>query len=412
MRNHANGQKYSAVTLHIHLQNNDDIRAFRDPNGLGRKWYMCQVPVDEIHRARIEFGPNPRNQNTGTKVFEGIQATLTQKSPWFLFYSKGIVINADEAEYDNRSKVLTIRLRRNDNDPWTSPGGNADGGHLQRAILDAIDSGTWSNPTKDGERAFVKLEVLTNIPNDELDDLVGARNTNLQVNELSLAVLGEKLDWLIDALDKEGVNREIAWRQFEEGKVIPGQDVIAYLSLINPVITERERLRCYSGPGKLIQDLRHDEKLMAGLERCEPIAFEWLRFVDFLHASCENWYDKMRTTRDEDDKKSGFGQLKGITIRGHRLVFLREEIRYAVAKPWLLPVAGAFASYAHSEKPEEWRAVANTVGHILLERIIEFTNAERNNLNAVGKRQFVWGGLASEVKAAFSDRRAARAINA
>jgi hypothetical protein len=400
--------KYSSVTIKIHVPQ-EDIRAFRDPNGLGRKWYMCQIPVDAIHNARIEFGPNPRNQNIGTKVFEGIQNTLAEKPAWFLYYSKGIVVNADEASYDNSTEDLSFRLRRNDDDLWNSPGGNADGGHLQRAIFDALN-GIWKNSDKPSERAYVKLEVLTGIADDELDELVGARNTNLQVDELSLAVLGDKLDWLIDVLDAEGVNREIAWRQFEKGKEIRGQDVIASLSLINPAFTEKERLRCYSGPGKLIQDLRHDDQLMAGLIGCKQIAFEWLQFVDYLHASFEQWYDQSRTTREGEDRKSGFGNLKGITIRDHKLVFLRKEIRYSAAKPWVLPVAGAFAQLAHAEKPEEWRAIADIVGPVLLDRIIEFTNAERNNLNAVGKRQYVWGSLASEVKSVFADRRLARAV--
>lgn len=121
MRTSKTPETYSQVTIKIHVPQ-EDIRAFRDPNGLGRKWYMCQVPVDEIHRARIEFGPNPRNQNTGTKVFEGIQNTLTQKPAWFLYYSKGIVVNADEASYDNKTETLSVRLRRNDDEPWSSPG--------------------------------------------------------------------------------------------------------------------------------------------------------------------------------------------------------------------------------------------------------------------------------------------------
>jgi len=410
MKSINSASKYSSVTIKIHVPQ-EDIRAFRDPNGLGRKWYMCQIPVDAIHKARIDFGPNPRNQNIGTKVFEGIQNTLAEKPSWFLYYSKGIVVNADEASYDNSTEELSFRLRRNDDEPWMSPGGNADGGHLQRAIFDALN-GTWKNSDKPSARAYVKLEVLTGIADDELDELVGARNTNLQVDELSLAVLGDKLDWLIEELDAAGVNREIAWRQFEKGRVIRGQDVIATLSLINPAFTEKERLRCYSGPGKLIQDLRHDDKLMAGLISCKGIAFEWLQFVDYLHASFEQWYDKSRTTREGEDWTSGFGKLTGITVREHRLVFLREDIRYSAAKPWVLPVAGAFAQLARTEKPEEWRAIADIVGPVLLERIIEFTNAEKNNLNAVGKRQFVWGGLASEVKSVFADRRLARAVKA
>lgn len=403
MRTNKTAEKYSLVEIHIRVRE-EDIRAFRDPNGLGRKWYMCQVPVEEIYRAKIEFGPNPRNQNTGTKVFEGIHDTLTRKPAWFLYYSKGIVVNADDASYNNKTKILTIRLRRNDAELWSSPGGNADGGHLQRAIMNALGVEKWSNPTETEERAFVKLEVLTGIPNDELDDLVGARNTNLSVNELSLAVLGEKLDWLIDILKHNGVNDEIAWRQFEPGKEITGQEVLAYLSLLNPEMTERERIRCYSSAGRLISELRHEERLMAGLRKTGKVAFEWLRFVDYIQDSFEDWYEESLETGDT----SGFGRLKGITRHDdsdHRLVFIQKNINYTVSKPWMMPIAGAFAQFALKEKPEVWEAVADKAGPVLVERIIEMTAAERFNLNAVGKRAYIWGALAAEVKTAYLQHR-------
>src|SRR5438552_3453470 len=113
----------------------EDIRTFRDPNGMERKWYMVQLPVDEVHRARMLFGPNPRNQNLETKVSQGIFTTLKEIPAWFLYYSKGIVINAERVEYNKESEELKVYLRVNDDDPWRSPDGNLDGGHIQKAIL-------------------------------------------------------------------------------------------------------------------------------------------------------------------------------------------------------------------------------------------------------------------------------------
>ena len=55
-----------------------NCRTFSDPNDLGRKRYFAQIPVDEIHRARIDYGPNPRNQNMETKVAEAIDNLVLQ----------------------------------------------------------------------------------------------------------------------------------------------------------------------------------------------------------------------------------------------------------------------------------------------------------------------------------------------
>ncbi|HUJ71733.1 MAG TPA: AIPR family protein, partial [Verrucomicrobiae bacterium] len=107
----------------------ENCRTFSDPNGLGRKRYFVQIPVDDIQRARIEFGPNPRNQNLETKVAQAIRESLKAEPGWFMFYNKGIVLNADAVDYDNKIGTLTVTLKKNGDDPWESPNGNLDGGH-------------------------------------------------------------------------------------------------------------------------------------------------------------------------------------------------------------------------------------------------------------------------------------------
>src|SRR4029077_18479116 len=123
-----------------------------------------------------------------------------------------------------------------------------------RVILDLIDNGKWENPDDPKLRQYVTLEILTGIDPQKLSSLVGARNTNTPVKDLSLAVLGKELDWLREIFEKAGVKDRIAWRQFDDNADITGEEVLAYLSLLNPEL--KEKIRCYSGAGRIVSDLK------------------------------------------------------------------------------------------------------------------------------------------------------------
>jgi hypothetical protein len=390
----------------------ENCRTFADPNELGRKRYFAQIPVDEIHRARVDYGPNPRNQNMETKVSQAIRESLKTEAGWFMYYNKGIVLNAERAEYDNETKTLVVELHRNADDPWESPNGNLDGGHTNKVILDVIDSGEWSNPTDSRLRQFVTVEILTGIDSTRLSSLVGARNTNMPVKDLSLAVLGKELDWLLDVFDRAGVKDRIAWRQFDDKADITGEEVLAYLSLLNPEL--KEKLRCYTGAGRIVSDLKlrseHKGKnpLMEGLKTTAPVAVEFLKFVDYVHKSLEAWYTKLKSDAGE---KCKFGNLAGISTlkEGQKLVFLNETIRYKATKSWLMPLANAFVGVVRDEKdPKIWHSVADSVGPQLIENLVNMTADEKYNLNAVGKKKPVWDTLTALVQAEYWKQKAAK----
>jgi hypothetical protein len=382
----------------------DHIKAFPDPNGLGRKRWFVQIAVDELSKSAIEYGPNPRCQNLETKVAGAIRETLKAEPGWFMYYNKGIVLNAKQVNYDNKARTLTLHLDRDMSDPWESPNGNLDGGHTNRVILDLIQKG-WQNATDPSQRQFVTVEILTGIDEDKLAGLVGARNTNIPVRDLSLAVLGNELDWLLDIFAKAGLKNEIAWRQFDKDAEVPGEEVLAYLSLLNPEV--KEKIRCYSSAGRLVTDLklRPEHKVrnatMEGLKQTGPIAVEFLKFVDFVHKSMETWYLKYK---DAEGTRAKFGNLAGIsTAEENRLIFLRDKIRYRAAKAWLMPLSYAFVSVVEEERrsPAVWHEVAEAVGPDLMRTVVEMTKDENYNLTVVGKKKAFWDTLRALIEARY-----------
>ncbi|MDE2222089.1 MAG: AIPR family protein [Candidatus Omnitrophica bacterium] len=408
-----------SIVIKVHP---DHCKSFPDPNGKGRKRIVAQVSVDEIERANIDFGPNPRNQNLHTKVSEAIADGLTEHPGWFLYFNRGIVLNAEDVVYNNQRHELTIKFIKNETNLAESPFGNLDGGHTNKVIINKIRNG-WSNPSSPSEKQYVTLEVLVGIEKDQLPELVGARNTNVQVKELSLLVLGEDINWLKTIFEKKGLTNKISWRQFDDDpEKIKGEDVIAILSLLNPKL--ESKTRCYNSPGRIISELKANEDFRAGLESQKHIAFEFLAFVDYIHANFKNWYKevelkgKSRLPDDDNDieakgskkAKSGFGNLQGISIGEHNLIFLNQKINYRVVKSWLLPLAYGFTRVVlHCpQEPKTWRQVADKVGPQLYATLRAQTNEANYNLDKVGKSPVVWDGLESRVWAEYMTQRLAK----
>jgi len=393
------------VTISIKVQP-EDIKSFRDPNQLGRKRFVLQIPVEEIAKASIEFGPNPRNQDMGTRVVEAIEDTLVSRPAWFQYANKGILINAQEAEYDNKNGELRLVLERDLKNAWgDSLGGNMDGGHTQAVIIQKIKTELWQNFEDAKEKQWVNVEVLTGIQFEELSFIAGARNTSVSVKDLSLAVLNDELDWLIDEFEKEGVNQRIAWRQFADNCDITGEEVLAYLSLLNPEVTDKTR--CYVGAGSLIKQLRsggsHPTPTMQGLKNAvNGKAVRWMRLIDYIHNSLEEWWKQHKSDQGEDAK---FGKLCGVQMakrNPHPLVFLRRTQGYRVAKSWLMPIAYGFTIAFQQEKDEKFLyKLADSVGPKLIGNIYDITESEHLNLNAVGKNKSAWTSSLALVDAAY-----------
>lgn len=399
-----------SVVIKVHP---DHCKSFPDPNGKGRKRIIAQVSVDEIYRARIDFGPNPRNQKLTTKVSEAIADGLTANPGWFLYFNRGIVLNAESAEFDNKTHELTITFQKDAKNPTESPFGNLDGGHTNRVIINEIQTNGWRNFELAGEKQYVNLEILIGIEKEKLPKLVGARNTNVQVRDLSLLVAGDDLNWLKDICEAKGVKDKINWRQFDDNGDMMGEDVIATLSLLNPKL--EPKTRCYNSPGRIISELKTDKNMMDGLRSQSSIAFEFLKFVDHIHASFEKWYDdcelkgKKKIEGAKEKKQSGFGKLKGVSRGEHNLIFLGKTIDYRIVKSWLLPLAFSFTRVvAHSPKdPVNWYKVSALVGPKLYSTLQLQTNEANHNLDKVGKSQPVWSALEAIVWAEYCTHRLA-----
>lgn len=85
-----------------------------------------------------------------------------------------------------------------------------------------------------------------------------------------------------------------------------------------------------------------------------------------------------------------------------KLVFLKTEQDYRVAKSWLMPIAYGFATAFQQEQDDKLlEKVANEVGPKLMGNIYDITESEKLNLNAVGKNKSAWTSSEALVQAGY-----------
>ena len=241
---------------------------------------------------------------------------------------------------------------------------------------------------------------MSGIPSDNLSFIAGARNRSVAVKDLSLTVLNDELDWLIvDEFNVAGFDKEIAWRQNAEGDVT-GEEVLVYLSLLNPKIADKTR--CYVGAGSIVKGLRTPDQMSGLKSAIERKSVRWMKFIDFIHSRMEEWWIKYKEGRNEG---ASFGKLEAVQKNGrnlHKLVFLRGTQDYRVAKSWLMPIAFGFSTaFQHESNDDVLKKLANDVGPKLMENIYGMTVDQKLNLNAVGKNKSTWTSSEALVQAAY-----------
>src|SRR5690606_24146990 len=83
------------------------------------------------------------------------------------------------------------------------------------------------------EDQYVKFEILVDVPEDLITEIAGGLNTAVQVQEMSLANLGERFEWIKEALRGEPYDSAIAYKENEADKELDVRDIVAYMTLFN-----------------------------------------------------------------------------------------------------------------------------------------------------------------------------------
>lgn len=219
----------------------NEVARLRDPEGSGHDRIWFNVRIDTLP-SNIPLDPNPRDQNTATKVAKDIAASARDpKEKYFHIMNRGFLMVGHSIERLSNGNIR-VHLRKNVVDVEYGLG---DGGTTYAVLVELL--------TKEAEIArvvgnkFITVEVLSRLAEDDVksmpfvvNKIVGARNTSVQVKETSLSDHRGDFDFIKQGLADTEYGEKIIFRENAEG-VVDVRDVVFILTLLNPEVAPYER---------------------------------------------------------------------------------------------------------------------------------------------------------------------------
>lgn len=347
----------------------------------------------------IPMGTNPRMQNENTKVAKKIQTSLTNHTERnFYLLNRGILLSAKSVSYNNEENVVTVLFED------LSVHGNVDGGHTYTIIKDFRDQ------LEAGEQ-YVKVEVLTGIE-DMFEQLAGARNTSVQVNDQSIAELENRFELIKDAFRNERFFSDISYKQNDVKRIDVG-DILAILNLFNIEKYPTDKLspmpiNSYSSKKSCTDYYIEEHKKHENDQTANP----YYKMKEIM-PQIAKLYDELERRMPEFYKGEATGVKKYGSITGVSMVkpgkpkykskFYEYDMDYSTPNGFIYPILGAFRALVREKDGKyEWIKdpikVLDELGNNMVASTIQMSRDLGNNPNATGKNSNLWQTLFMQVK--------------
>lgn len=367
-------------------------RRMPDPSIEGGNRHLFLVRAEDLPQG-LPKSPNPRAQRIDRGIYKDVMRSLLNEdgSPnTFHLKNKGITLLAENVREIDQS---TFEVQ------FGQEQGIVDGAHTYEIVLAGQERIADMGEGAPIEQ-FVKLEVLTGIPSDLWVEIAGGLNTAVQVQEMSLANLQDKFNWIQDLIAGERYAKRIAFKENEADAAYDVRDIIVLLEMFNifdyPNDGEEHPTKTYNNKGEVLDRyLAHPKKYA----RLSPI----LKDILYLHDHIS------LTAREKHNERGGrAGKLAFVDAkkRGQwEFVFSGKQGSYRLNRAALFPMLGAFRwMVKENGDTVEWRGGYDQVLRIWdasaseLMRATQATSEEYGRkLTALGKSRNHWSTLHSTV---------------
>lgn len=374
-------------------------RRFPDPVYPGAQRHIFMLAAHELP-PDLPKDANPRKQDIDKRVYKDIAKHLLNQegtANTFHLKNKGMTLLADSVERVEDDEYI-VRI--------SDSGGLVDGAHTYEILLK--NSHELKRLSK-GDQAltqFVKLEILTGLPNELTPEIAGGLNTAVQVQLMSLANLRDEFDWVKPILESEGYLDLFAFEQNDD-KQYDARDLIRILDLFNlsdfPSKGKDYPIRAYSSKESVLKHYLKDNN-KDKYKKLAPIIGDILRLHDIVSKTARDLYNA------PGGKRGGRLMFVEQAAQGkkHRFHFLMQEGEYQLATGTLLPMLGAFRALCEEDTETgliKWRTdfgqveqVWKDVGGQLVEATQETSIELGRNPNAIGKSKKHWAFLFNQVR--------------
>jgi hypothetical protein len=357
---------------------------------LGYRDYVTIVDIHSLPDFAAWRKINVRDPKLTGAVPKAIRESVGANPELFVFMNRGIVVAVEKVAFDNKRNEVTITMH----DPAVH--GLLDGGHTYNILCEERDS--IADPQ------YVKLELLEGFRQEDIPNLVDARNTSNQVKDQSLMNLQGEFEKLKKAISSESYADLVAYKEHEiaddgGSKPIDVREIIAILtcfdaanfdSRIHPINAYRSKAAC----------LQHFSEHRKDYDKIYPLAPDILNLFDEIQLQLPELYNRVRGKGGETSGGK-FGKLTGVTTYSDKrrvtLLFSGKETRYSVPDGFIYPALAAFRALVRTKghryawgkdlnpkmllEGELGEQLANTIGNFAL---------DARNPSKTGKSPLVW----------------------
>lgn len=379
------------------------IRSFTDPHNSAVTIHHAYIPVRSFAHGRMPDKVNPRShEKLAGRVPEAIEESVKKSPQWFHMLNRGLLVLAEKAWYDNRSKTFHVLIATEDEN------GLADGATTDR-VLEKVKSGASVadfDSLSDDEvpdylkDAYVHVEVISGQIGDMLVPLTEARNTSVQVKAFSIENLGGGFDWLKDVIEASEFRGRVRYKE-NDPEPVDVRTVLGLLTLFHSKWNElaREPVIAYTSKGLVLDNYRSDE-WKPGYKFLAPVVVDILRLYEHIHANFPEEY-KEYNSRQGSGSKLGLRKEVRYSKKPIQLPLTGLETNYFIADGWLYPMLAAFRMLL--DFPRNGRGKVEWVtdpldffdkhGHEFVADVVEQSETLGRNPNATGKSRPLWNNL-------------------
>lgn len=359
----------------------------------GTERHIFFVPVADVP-AGISLDPSPRIPNTRWDVYKEVQASLLDQNGTpgtFHLKNRGITIIAQHVEKIDENEY---QIELGDGQ------GILDGAHTYRLIVETKQDRSIELPS----RQFVRVEVITKLPEDWVAEVSAALSTSIQGQRATLEHLQDALAWIKDELKDQRYFDSIAWSESERGQ-LDIKDLLSIMTCFNtasyansgshqPVVAYENRAIVLS-----TFEAEHKNENGRAYKRLRPILKDILSLHDIIQLEFPKFHQQHGSPAPE--------LIESSPKRPFEFPFLQTKAPSRCARGALFPMLAAFRWLVEDDPKAEtvrWRGGLETVlrrWRDLAEKFV-MLSADRSrevgrNADALGKSASHWSMLHREV---------------
>lgn len=368
---------FATRQLPLSLRSNEHFKRLDDPYNTDLYLAECLLPFSEA--AKLERGNANVRPPSDKKPTRDMFHSAEQTPETFHLKNRGIVYLCQRFQFDNAARRLTLTIPKvitseQDLADDDIRFGIADGGHTHDVICRTVEQFDEHKEREGWVEPFVRIRLVASEKSfePEIEQIVEALNTSLQVKQYTLDEYKSEFDDLKTALERQGFpTHAIAFRENEDDKEWHVIDIIQRLACF---LKERWKLtqpyNMYRSKTKALElfkapDSRED------FRKLYDVITDIVTFPEFIQAEL---------TSGRVVPRKSFARLKSVKALSEPETKpgCSYTTSYKVDMASLLPIAAAFREllafkgdryYWRVDPHEAFRRAAPQLYDVLLQRI-------------------------------------------